>query len=173
MPNNHKTSQGSNQIWKFGDAINTDDILPGKYAPLMVGEANYHKYTFAHLRPEFAETVQPGDVLVGGWNWGLGSSREYAPSALKKLGVAGIIAKSFARIHFRNLINLGIPAIAGPEIVDFFLDHDPISFDPINGHVTVANTDYRLPPLGAFAEEILKAGSLMDHFRQHNRFPGE
>ena len=68
------------RIWRFGDAVNTDDILPGRFAPFMVGEDRYHTCAFAHLRPEFAAEVRPGDVLVGGRNWGLGSSREYAPT---------------------------------------------------------------------------------------------
>ncbi len=73
------------RVWKFGDQINTDDILPGKYAPFMVGEDRFHLYAFAHLRPGFAEEVRPGDILVFGRNAGLGSSREYAPEALKRL----------------------------------------------------------------------------------------
>lgn len=85
------------RVWKFGDQINTDDILPGKYAPFMVGEDRFHLYAFAHLRPEFAKEVRPGDILVFGRNAGLGSSREYAPEALKRLGVRAIIAKSYAR----------------------------------------------------------------------------
>jgi methanogen homoaconitase small subunit len=173
MSERAKITPSPARIWKFGDGINTDDILPGKYAPLMVGEENYHKYAFAHLRPEFAAEVLPGDVLAGGWNWGLGSSREYAPSALKKLGVSAVIAKSFARIHFRNLINLGIPAIAAPRLIDLFEDADPVDLDPVHGWIRVANVLHEMPPLGDFAAEILAAGSLMAHFKLHKRFPGE
>ena len=71
------------RVWKFGDQINTDDILPGKYAPFMVGEDRFHLYAFAHLRPEFAKEVRPGDILVFGRNAGLGSSREYAPQRMR------------------------------------------------------------------------------------------
>ena len=119
----------ANRIWRFGDAVNTDDILPGKYAPLMVGEERFHRYAFAHLRPEFASEVRPGDVLVGGRNWGLGSSREYAPQALKRLGVGAILARSFARIHYRNLLNLGIPAFAAPELVDRLGDGERVRLE--------------------------------------------
>ena len=63
------------RVWKFGDSINTDDILPGKYAPFMVGEDVFHRYAFAHFRPDFAPNVKSGDLLIGGKNWGLGSSR--------------------------------------------------------------------------------------------------
>ena len=79
------------RVWKFGDHINTDDILPGKYAPFMVGEDRFHTFAFAHLRPEFAKEVKPGDILVFGRNAGLGSSREYAPEALRKLGIQVVI----------------------------------------------------------------------------------
>ena len=90
------------RIWKFGDSVNTDDILPGKFAPFMAGEDVFQTFgrtqSFHYIRPEFAAEVRPGDLLIGGRNWGLGSSREYAPAALKKLQVGGIIVMpSFAR----------------------------------------------------------------------------
>ena len=116
--------QTTTRVWTFGDSVNTDDILPGKYAPFMVGEDRFHRYAFAHARPEFADAVRSGDLLVGGRNWGLGSSREYAPQALKRLGVGAIIARSFARIHYRNLLNLGIPAFTSEGVPDALRDGD-------------------------------------------------
>ncbi|HKI58286.1 MAG TPA: homoaconitate hydratase [Trueperaceae bacterium] len=167
-----------NRAWRFGDAVNTDDILPGKYAPLMVGEDVFHRYAFAHLRPEFAEQVRPGDLLVGGRNWGLGSSREYAPQALKLLGVGAIVARSFARIHFRNLLNLGIPAITAPELVDALEDGDEVRLELADERLLRRTRDggeqaLPLPPVPDFLREVLQEGSVLAFYRRHGRFPGE
>jgi methanogen homoaconitase small subunit len=161
------------RVWKFGDSLNTDDILPGKYAPFMVGEEVFHRYAFAHLRPEFAAEVRPGDLLVGGCNWGLGSSREYAPQALKALGVGAVIAKSFARIHYRNLLNLGIPAFTSETVPDALHDGDAVSFDLAAGTVTREGVVFQLEPPPTFLREALKEGSILAFYRKHGRFPGE
>ncbi len=160
------------RVWKFGDAINTDDILPGKYAPFMVGEDRFHTFAFAHLRPEFAQEVKPGDIVVAGWNMGLGSSREYAPEALKKLGIQAIIAKSFARIFFRNLVNLGIVPFVSEEVVDALEDGDRVQFDLQKGLVVWDGEVFRLTPPPPFLLEALKAGSMLEYFKRHRRFPG-
>ncbi len=162
------------RVWKFGDSINTDDILPGKYAPFMVGADVFHTYAFAHFRPEFAADVQPGDLLVGGKNWGLGSSREYAPKALKKLQIGGIIAKSFARIHYRNLLNLGIPAFDSLEIPDALIDGEIVQYDRDAGIITRAGGEVlRLPPPPEFLREALKEGSILEYYKKYQKFPGE
>ncbi len=161
------------RVWRFGDSLNTDDILPGKYAPFMVGEDRFHRYAFAHLRPDFAENVRPGDLLVGGRNWGLGSSREYAPQALKTLGVSAVIAKSFARIHYRNLLNLGIPAFTSDTVPDALQDGDTVSFDLAAGTVTRGDEVFSLEPPPLFLQEALKEGSILAYYRKHGRFPGE
>lgn len=161
------------RVWTFGDSLNTDDILPGKYAPFMVGEEVFHSYAFAHLRPEFAESVQLGDLLVGGRNWGLGSSREYAPQALKRLGVGAIIARSFARIHYRNLLNLGIPAFTSDEVPDALQDGDLVDFELASGTLTRGNEVFRLEPPPDFLQEALREGSILEFYRKHGRFPGE
>lgn len=161
------------RVWRFGDAVNTDDILPGKYAPFMVGEDNYHRYAFAHLRPEFAAEVQPGDLLVGGTNWGLGSSREYAPRALKELGIGGIVAASFARIHYRNLLNLGIPAIAAPDVAAALADGDRVEFDAFAGTLVRGEDRFELPEPPAFLKDVLAAGSVLEFYRTYGRLPGE
>ena len=161
------------RVWKFGDSINTDDILPGKYAPFMVGEDVFQTYAFHHFRPEFAPHVKPGDVLVGGKNWGLGSSREYAPMALRKLGIGGIIAASFARIHYRNLLNLGIPAFEAPEVIEHLHDGDDITLDVNSGVLRRGEEVFQLKPPPEFLREALKEGSILEYYRKYQKFPGE
>ena len=168
----------TNRVWRFGDAVNTDDILPGKYAPFMVGEDVFQRYAFAHLRPEFAGEARPGDVLVGGRNWGLGSSREYAPQALKLLGVGAILARSFARIHYRNLLNLGIPAFAAPDLVETLQDGDAVRLELDRGRIVRFGADgaeesLELPPVPDFLQEVLGEGSVLAFFKKYGRFPGE
>ena len=161
------------RIWKFSDSINTDDILPGKYAPFMVGEDKFQRYAFSHLRKEFAANVKLNDILVGGANWGLGSSREYAPQALKKLGVGAIIAKSFARIHYRNLLNLGIPAFESEEVSNTLSDGDEVDFDLSAGIITRGNEVFKLKPPPEFLRKALAEGSILEYYLKHQAFPGE
>ncbi|MFN4232953.1 homoaconitate hydratase [Thermus sp.] len=161
------------RVWKFGDHINTDDILPGKYAPFMVGEERFHTFAFAHLRPEFAKEVRPGDILVFGRNAGLGSSREYAPEALRKLGIQVVIAKSYARIFFRNLVNLGIVPFESEEVVDALEDGDLVELDLERGVLLRGGERFALRPPPPFLLEALREGSLLDYYKRHGRFPGE
>ncbi|WP_027882996.1 homoaconitate hydratase [Meiothermus rufus] len=161
------------RVWKFGDAINTDDILPGKYAPFMVGEDKFHTYAFAHLRPEFAQGFRPGDILVCGRNTGLGSSREYAPEALRKLGLQAIVAKSYARIFYRNLVNLGILPFEAPEVVEALEDGDEVELWLEQGVLRRGKETFQLRPPPDFLLEALKEGSLLAYYRKYGRFPGE
>ena len=163
----------THRLWLFGDDVNTDDILPGKYAPFMVGEDRFHTFAFAHLRPEFAREVRPGDVLVFGKNAGLGSSREYAPEALKRLGVRAVIAKSYARIFFRNLVNLGIVPFTSEEVVNRLNDGDLVELDLARGVLRRGDEVFRLDAPPAFLLEALEAGSMLDYVRRHGGFPGE
>ena len=160
-------------VWRFGDGVNTDDILPGKYAPFMVGEDVFHTYAFAHVRPDFASRVQAGDILVGGRNWGLGSSREYAPKALKKLGVGAVIAKSFARIHYRNLLNLGIPVFESADVPEVLQEGDTVSLEPTTGVLKRGAEVFQLTPPPAFLRAALKEGSILEYYQKYQRFPGE
>mgnify|MGYP001770834069 CR=1 FL=1 len=161
------------RVWKFGDSINTDDILPGKYAPFMVGEDRFHTYAFAHLRPEFAQGFRPGDLLVAGRNTGLGSSREYAPEALKRLGLRAIIAKSYARIFYRNLVNLGIMPFEAPQVVDALEDGDEVELEFEGGILKRGSQIFQLKPPPDFLLEALKEGSILEYYKKHGRFPGE
>ncbi len=166
------TPPPTSRIWLFGDNVNTDDILPGRYAPFMVGEDVFQNYAFAHLRPEFAREYRPGDLIVAGRNLGLGSSREYAPEALKKLGVRAIVAKSYARIFYRNLVNLGIVPFVSEEVINAARDGEEVSYDVHTGVLNLGDQSYRLEPPPAFLLAALEEGSLLAYFKKHGDFPG-
>ncbi len=159
------------RAWVFGDDLDTDQIVPGRYAPFMVGQDRFHTYTFCDARPGFANEVQPGDILVGGENFGCGSSREYAVAALKKLGVGGVVAKNFARIFFRNCINLGIPVVESGDALALVRDGDDVTLDLAAGLLRTPRGDAALRPLAPFAQEILSAGGVVAYLREHGDFP--
>ena len=159
------------RAWVFGDDLDTDQIVPGRYAPFMVGPDKFHTYAFCDARPGFAKEVRPGDILVGGENFGCGSSREYAVAALAKLGVGGIVAKSFARIFFRNCVNLGIPVLESPDAVTRVHDGDDVTLDMTGGVLRAPIGEIALRPLAPFARDILEAGGVVAYLRAHGDFP--
>jgi len=159
------------RAWVFGDDLDTDQIVPGRYAPFMVGQDKFHLYAFCVARPGFAKEVRAGDILVGGENFGCGSSREYAVAALAKLGVGGIVAKSFARIFFRNCVNLGIPVVESEEAAKLVRDADEVALDLVAGVLRGPAGDARLRPVAPFAREILDAGGVVAYLRAHGDFP--
>jgi 3-isopropylmalate dehydratase small subunit len=151
------------RAWVFGDAIDTDIIIPARYLVLPLDEMKLH--AMEPERPEFASGVAPGDVIVGGRNFGCGSSREQAPAVLKELGVATIVAVSFARIFFRNAINLGIPVVECPEIDGRVEDGRTIEVDPATGEVRIGENRETLhgTRLPDFLMEIVRDGGLVAH----------
>jgi len=159
------------RAWVFGDDLDTDQIVPGRYAPFMVGQDRFQMYAFCDARPGFAKEVRPGDILVGGENFGCGSSREYAVAALSKLGVGAIVAKSFARIFFRNCVNLGIPVVESADAVERVRDGDDVTLDVAGGVLRGPRGDASLRPLAPFAREILSAGGVVAYLRAHGDFP--
>lgn len=161
------------RIWKFGADIDTDQIVPGRYAPYMRPDKDVADAAFIEAHPEFNQHASAGDVIVAGANFGCGSSREYAPLALKRRQIAAIIAKDFARIFFRNAINLGIPVIAAPEIVEAVEDGQQVRLDMEEGVLYAADQQYRLPVMPRFTKEIMDAGGIIPFVREHGRFPGE
>lgn len=161
------------RVWKFADSINTDDILPGKYAPFMVGEDQFHTYAFAHLRPEFAASFQPGDIIVAGRNTGLGSSREYAPEALQILGLRAVVAVSYARIFYRNLVNLGIMPFESKEVVNALNDGDGVDLDLARGVLRRNGETFTLRAPPAFLLSAMKEGSIFAYYKRHRQFPDE
>jgi len=159
------------RAWVFGDDLDTDQMVPGRYAPFMVGQDKFHTYAFCDARPGFATEVRPGDLLVGGENFGCGSSREYAVAALKKLGVGGIVAKTFARIFFRNCINLGVPVVESADALALTRDGDEVTLDLAAGVLRTPRGDASVRPLAPFAQELLSAGGVVAYLRAHGDFP--
>ena len=159
------------RAWVFGDDLDTDQIVPGRYAPFMVGQDKFHTYAFCDARPGFAKEVRSGDILVGGANFGCGSSREYAVAALQRLGVGGIVAANFARIFFRNCINLGIPVVESADAVTLAKDGDEVTLDLAAGVLRTPHGDAAVRPLAPFARKILDAGGVVAYLRAHGDFP--
>jgi 3-isopropylmalate/(R)-2-methylmalate dehydratase small subunit len=144
------------RVWRFSDNVDTDQIIPAKY--LVTGDRReLAKHAFENVRPEFAEEVREGDIIVGGKNFGSGSSREHAPRALLGAGIACVVAPSFARIFYRNSINIGLPLV---ECDLESADGDIIAVDFENGKIVNTNTksEYTFPPLPDFLMKLLDLG---------------
>jgi methanogen homoaconitase small subunit len=161
------------RVWKFGADVDTDQIVPGRYAPYMRPDADVGEAAFIEARPEFAKYALPGDIIVATENFGCGSSREYAVEALRRRKVGAIIALSYARIFFRNALNLGIPLFEAPEIVHSLQDGDEVSLDLVESRLVCGDRLYTLPQLPEFAREILATGGIVNYVKLHGRFPGE
>ena len=149
------------RVFKFGDAISTDAIIPGRYN-VTTDAAALGKACFIEARPDFAGRVQGGDVIVAGRNFGCGSSREHAPMAIKAAGIQAVIARSFARIFYRNAINIGLPLIQCDAIYDGVHDGDPVSVDIRSGRIETNGKMYKGETPGAVALAIMEAGTLID-----------
>lgn len=158
-------------IWRFGVDVNTDQIVPGRYAPYMTSETELPAFAFVEARPEFARTVRPGDIIVAGRNFGCGSSREYAPLALKLLGLGAIIAPSFARIFYRNALNLGLPLFEAD--LEELEDGETATLDRDRGVLVTRRGAVALPPPPAWMREVWETGGIVPYFRRHGRFPGQ
>jgi 3-isopropylmalate/(R)-2-methylmalate dehydratase small subunit len=153
------------KIWKFGDDIDTDVLAPGLYMKRPIAELASHCLEL--VDPRFAVEVQPGDIVVGGRNFGMGSSREQAAEALKVLGVAAVLAQSFAGIFYRNALNLGLLALVCPDAGKLKAGAR-ISVDPIAGIVTDqdGNRTFACEPLPQHLLEMVRDGGLMPHLQK-------
>ena len=149
----------SGRTWKFGDNIDTDVIIPGKYLRT-TDMSVFASHVMEGIDPEFSKKVQKGDIIVAGKNFGCGSSREQAPLALKHAGIACIVAESFARIFFRNAINVGLPIIEARIDCE---EGDIIEIDLGNGIVRNNQKTYPATKLPDFLREILADGGLVEH----------
>ena len=159
------------RAWKFGDGISTDHIAPGRYFHLRSNLPELAKHVLEDARADFAPNVKEGDFVVAGRNFGLGSSREHAPTIIKMAGVEAVIAKSFARIFYRNCINIGLPAIiANSDQID---EGDTLDIDLAAGKVRnlTKNIELNFPPLPEVMTKILKEGGLIPYVKKYGELP--
>lgn len=154
------------RVWKYGDNVNTDVIFPGKYTYTVSDPKEMPQYALEDLDPAFAGQMQPGDIIVGGINWGCGSSREQAVVCLSEANVSAIIGKSFARIYYRNCLNNALPAIVSPEAVDAIHNGETIEIDLAAGEIRCSAGAFTFPPLPEAVMEIFNAGGLIAYTRQ-------
>ena len=152
-------------VHKYGDNVDTDVILPGPYMNLS-DPRELGKHALEGLDPGFVTKVQPGDILVVGRNFGCGSSREHAPIALKAAGISCVVAASFARIVFRNAINIGLPVIIAPDAVDHIHDGKPVTVDTNKGAINTGDRVFTTQPLPPFIQDLISAGGLAQFVRQ-------
>ena len=160
-----------NRTWKLGDDVDTDQIVPGRFAPYMRPNDDVGDAAFIEALPEFNKMAKPGDVIIAGDNFGCGSSREYAPLALQRRGIAAILARSYARIFYRNAINLGIPVFIEPTLVDLIDDNQSVVVDLADGTIEVEGRVHRLQKLPEFAMRIIQAGGIAAYVRKSGEFP--
>ncbi len=150
------------KVWKFGDNIDTDIIIPGRYLRTF-NPQDLADHVLEGERPEFTKNVKKGDIIVAGENFGCGSSREQAPLAIKTAGVSAIIANSFARIFYRNAINIGLPVIKADVIAE---DEDILSINLEKGIVINKNNnnEFKIEPFKEFMLNILSDGGIVNHY---------
>lgn len=153
------------KVWKFGNDINTDIITPGRYT-VTTDKKKLGEIAFIEYRPEFSKEVKQGDIIVAGKNFGCGSSREHSPVALKAAGISAIIAKSFARIFFRNSINIGLPLFIS-EDTDKIEDGDEVEINFNTGeiHDKTKNLILKVKPLPEFMLKIVEKGGLVEFLK--------
>ena len=150
------------KVWKFGDNIDTDVIIPGRYLRTFSLD-DLAAHVMEGVNPDFSSNVKKGDIIVADWNFGCGSSREQAPVAIKHAGISAIVAKSFARIFYRNAINIGLPVI----VADIEAEKgDILKIDLETGTIKNKSTNktFEIEPFKKFMLDILKDGGLVNHY---------
>ncbi len=155
------------KVWKFGDSVDTDLIIPARF--LNVSDKDeLAKNCFADLRPDFISTINPGDIIVAGENFGCGSSREHAPLAIKSAGIGGIIAESFARIFYRNAFNIGLPILESKEASAGIEEGNRVSLNLATGEIVNLDTgeQFFAKPVPDFMREIVEAGGLVEYVKK-------
>ena len=156
----------SASVWVLGDDIDTDIIIPTEYLALKTVQ-DMTPYVLSPLRPELAAQIQPGDVIVAGKNFGCGSSREQAPEIIKALGIKAVVARSFARIFYRNSINNGLLLIENPDLRDDVKEGDTIEVT-VGEKIVLNGQEYPIASLPDNLLEILNAGGLVKAMRKRN-----
>ncbi|MEM2123624.1 MAG: 3-isopropylmalate dehydratase small subunit [Candidatus Bathyarchaeia archaeon] len=161
------------RAWRFGDHIDTDVIIPYKYKARTLDPKELGIHCMEGLDPGFAARVSRGDVIVAGRNFGCGSSREQAPLAIMGCGISAVIAASFARIFYRNAVNLGLPVLESAEASKSINQGDIIEISLEEGLIEDLTTGQRFKALkpSSFLMELLREGGLIEYYRRHARFP--
>ena len=154
------------KVWKYGDHIDTDVIIPARYLN-NPDPAALASHCMVDIDEGFAGSVADGDIMVGGWNFGCGSSREHAPVAIQASGISCVIAASFARIFYRNSINIGFPILECPEASEAIKAGDIVSVDTKTGVITDETTGetFQAKPFPAFIEQIIDSGGLLPYLK--------
>jgi 3-isopropylmalate/(R)-2-methylmalate dehydratase small subunit len=152
---------------KFGDNINTDEIIPARYLNT-IDEKVLGAHCMEDADPKFVQKAKPGDIIVGGSNFGCGSSREHAPTSIKGCHVSCVIAETFARIFFRNAINIGLPILESKEASKDIKDGDVLEVDLSKGRIynRTQNKEYTAQPFPEFMQKLVEAGGLMNYVRR-------
>ena len=155
------------RVWKYGDNVDTDAIIPARYLN-MSSEAELAAHCMEDLDASFVKGVKPGDIIVAGKNFGCGSSREHAPVAIKGCGVGCVIAETFARIFFRNAINIGLPILECPEAVRATEARQNLEVDLASGAIRNLDTgqEFRATAYPPFMLELIDAGGLVEYTRR-------
>ena len=153
-------------VFKYGDNVDTDVIIPARYLNAPSPE-ELAKHCMEDIDAAYARSVKPGDIVVGGWNFGCGSSREHAPIAIQASGAACVIAASFARIFYRNAINIGFPILECPEAAQAIGNGDTVSVDFASGQIVDETTGETFQASGfpPFIEKIIKSGGLLPYLK--------
>lgn len=161
----------SRQVFVYGDYVDTDRIIPGKYTKT-VDENELAAHVFEDLDPDFRRLAQPGAIVVAGAQFGVGSSREQAAIAIKAAKVSLVVARSFARVFFRNAINIGLPLMEIPEHT--ITTQSRLDFDLVRGVLLdrVQNKSYQAAPVPPLLAEIIQAGGLAAYIKEHGGYPG-
>jgi 3-isopropylmalate/(R)-2-methylmalate dehydratase small subunit len=155
------------KAWNYGDDINTDFILPGIYLEL-TDPKELAKHAMEGLDTKFVKKVKPGDIIIGGRNFGLGSSREQAPIALKYVGVSAVVAEGYARIFYRNAANIGLPALECPNVSREIKTGDTVEINISEGKIIVnSQKELEFIPVPEFMKEILDAGGLREYIKEN------
>ncbi|HCS48890.1 MAG TPA: 3-isopropylmalate dehydratase [Candidatus Aminicenantes bacterium] len=154
------------RVWKYGDDVNTDVIFPGRYTYQLMEPAEMAKHAMEDLDSEFAKNVKPADVVVAGKNFGCGSSREQAAACLRAAGVQAVVAKSFARIYFRNAINLGLAVLQCEGASDALNTGDEVEIDFAGGKIISGGSVFKFFPLPDSVIGIIEAGGLIEYTKK-------
>lgn len=158
------------KVWKFGNNIDTDAIIPARYLTTSDPQ-ELAAHCMEDADPHFVTKIKTGDIILGGENFGCGSSREHAPIAIKAAGISCVVAKSFARIFYRNAFNMGLPIFESRELFEEIQEGEDIIVDSVAGTITLAvkKKTFCINPIPSFMEQLIADGGLMKHIGQYSK----